>query len=187
MSYTKQEWIDGKTPLDASHFNHMEKGIEDAHTGIIRVESYIDDKPMINLRDLESGVYMLYGYFSPYANSDSTIAIDNELVHVARLNAGSHIMNISPLNAKLGFVEILVDDTAYGGHTFTRQSFDMLAINGLLDRVAALEAAAGINPGEQIRGTRPTVAPLCHLRQFGAFFMARWQRGLMHRFAKPAR
>lgn len=144
MAYERLSLSDGDV-FKAEHVAHLEKGIEDAHTGITRVESYIDGKPMVHLRDLESGVYMLYGYFSPYQNSDSTIAVDNELVHVARLDAGSHIMNISPLNAKLGFVEILVDEAGYNGHTFTRQSFDMLAINGLLDRVAALEAA--INPG----------------------------------------
>ena len=142
MAYEKLNLSNGDV-FNAEHLAHMEKGIEDAYTGIIRVESYVNDKPMVHLRDLESGVYMLYGYFSPYQNSDSTIAVDNELVHVARLNAGSHIMNISPLNAKIGFVEILVDETGYGGHTFTRQSFDMLAINGLLARVEALEAAAG--------------------------------------------
>lgn len=143
MAYTKQGFTDGQT-LTAAHLEAMEQGIIDATTGIIRVESYVDDKPMVHLRDLESGVYMLYGYFSPYQNSDSTIAVDNELVHVARLDAGSHIMSISPLNAKIGFVEILVDEAGYNGHTFTRQSFDMLAINGLLERVAALETA--INP-----------------------------------------
>ena len=142
MAYEKLNLSNGDV-LNAEHLAHMEKGIEDAYTGIIRVESYVNDKPMVHLRDLESGVYMLYGYFSPYQNSDSTIAVDNELVHVARLNAGSHIMSISPLNAKIGFVEILVDETGYGGHTFTRQSFDMLAINGLLARVEALETAAG--------------------------------------------
>ena len=142
MAYERLNLSNGNV-FNAEHLAHLEKGIEDAYTGIIRVESYINDKPMVHLRDLESGVYMLYGYFSPYQNSDSTIAVDNELVHVARLDAGSHIMSISPLNAKIGFVEILVDEAGYNGHTFTRQSFDMLAINGLLARVEALEAAAG--------------------------------------------
>lgn len=145
MAYKKLNLTDDSV-LTAAHLAHFEKGIEEAHTGIIRVESYVHDKPMVNLRDLESGVYMLYGYFSPYQDSDSTLPIDNELVHVARLSAGSHIMCISPLNAKLTFVEILVDETGYAGHTYTTQNFDMLAINGLLDRVSALEAA--INPAQ---------------------------------------
>lgn len=144
MPYIKQNFQtlqSREQPLRAEHLIKMEDGILEAYSGIQRVESYVNDKPMVNLRDLESGVYMLYGYFSPYQDSDSTIAVDNELVHVARLDAGSHIMSISPLNAKIGFVEILVDDAGYHGHTFTRQSFDMLAINGLLDRVAAMEGA----------------------------------------------
>lgn len=143
MAYTKQGFADGQT-LTAAHLKAMEQGIIDATTGIIRVESYVNDKPIVHLRDLESGVYMLYGYFSPYQNSDSTMPIDNELVHVAHVSAGSHLVCISPLNAKLTFIEILVDEAGYGGHTYTTQNFDMLAINGLLDRVAALEAA--INP-----------------------------------------
>lgn len=28
MAYVKQTWVDGTTPLDAAHLNHMEEGIE---------------------------------------------------------------------------------------------------------------------------------------------------------------
>lgn len=30
MAYEKQTWVDGETPLDAEHFNHIEQGIADA-------------------------------------------------------------------------------------------------------------------------------------------------------------
>ena len=144
MAYEKLNLPDDAI-LTAEHLAHFEKGIEEAHTGIIRVESAINGKPQVNLRDLESGTYYLYGYFSPYQDSHSSITCE-DLVHVAHRNAGSHLMCMSALNAKITFIEILVDENAEGGHTFTRQSFDMLAINGLLDRVAALETA--INPAQ---------------------------------------
>lgn len=143
MPYTKQDFLSmqrNEKPVCAEHLIKMEEGILEAYTGIIRVESAINDKPQVNLRDLESGTYVLYGYFSPYENSNSSIVCD-DLVHVAHKNGGSHLMCMSALNAKITFIEILVDDTVPDGFTFTRQSFDMLAINGLLERVAALEAA----------------------------------------------
>ena len=30
MAYAKQTWVDGVTPLDAEHLNHMEQGISTA-------------------------------------------------------------------------------------------------------------------------------------------------------------
>lgn len=141
MAYKRLNLSNGDV-LNAAHLAHLEQGIEDAHTGIIRVESAINDKPQVNLRDLESGTYYLYGYFSPYENSHSSIVCE-DLVHVAHRSAGSHLMCMSALNAKITFIEILVDENEADGFTFTRQSFDMLAINGLLARVEALEAAAG--------------------------------------------
>ena len=39
---------------------------------ITRVES-LDTQNLVNLRDLDSGQYIIYGYFSPYENSDISI------------------------------------------------------------------------------------------------------------------
>lgn len=33
MAYTKQTWVDGTTPIDAEHMNHIEDGIEAASSG----------------------------------------------------------------------------------------------------------------------------------------------------------
>ena len=33
MAYQKQTWVDGVTPLDAEHLNHMEQGISQLSTG----------------------------------------------------------------------------------------------------------------------------------------------------------
>lgn len=34
MDYKKQTWVDGETPLDAEHMNHIEDGITAAHEAI---------------------------------------------------------------------------------------------------------------------------------------------------------
>ena len=119
------------TPLTAEHLAHMEQGIFDADTGIRRIESLDTDNTdnLVQLRDLESGTYVLYGYFSPYPNSHMTIIIDNKLVHVARKNAGSHLFVFTPLNAKIDFLEILVDDTDETGFTYNKKTVDLLELD----------------------------------------------------------
>lgn len=140
MAYTKQGFADNVTVLTAAMLGKMEDGIIEADSGIRHIVSGIDGKEVANLRDLESGTYSLYGYFAPYQGSQETLQC-TELVHVAHLSAGSHIMCISPLNAKLTFIEILVDDSAPGGHTYTAQQYSMPTLYGLIERVEALEAA----------------------------------------------
>ena len=39
MAYTKKTWIKGSTPLSAENFNHMEQGIDDAHSSIAQLNS----------------------------------------------------------------------------------------------------------------------------------------------------
>lgn len=137
--YEKLNIRDGDI-LTAEHLAHIEQGIAGAYTGIQYVESAVNGKEKVDLRDLESGVYMIYGYFSPYKDSNISIGC-NDLIHVAHKDAGSHIMCISPLNAKITFFEILVDESNAKGFTYTRQSFDMLELHGLIARVEALEQA----------------------------------------------
>ena len=140
MVYERQGFADDMV-LTAAHLKAMENGIIGAYSGIQYIESAINGKEQVHLRDLESGVYRIYGYFSPYRDSNSSIACD-DLIHVARKDAGTHIMCISPLNAKITFFEILVDETQPGGHTHTRQNFSLWDLHGLLARVDALENGA---------------------------------------------
>jgi len=128
------------TILTAEHIAHLEAGIKSMYTGIKYVESAVNGKPKVDLRDLESGVYMIYGYFSPYKDSNISIGC-NDLVHVVRKDAGTHLMCISPLNCKLTFFEILVDETNEKGFTYTRQNVNVLDLHALIARVEALEAA----------------------------------------------
>lgn len=130
MAYEKLNLSDDDI-LTAEHLAHMEQGIFDADTGIRRIESLDTENPenLVQLRDLESGVYILYGYFSPFRDSHSTLIIDNKLVSVAHLAAGSHLFVFTPLNAKVDFLEILVDETQEGGHTFSRRVIELLELD----------------------------------------------------------
>lgn len=140
MAYEKLGLADGAT-LTAEHLAHMEEGIAGAYTGITRVES-LDKTNLVQLRDLTTGLYVLHGYFSPFANSNMSMSFDNTMVVVSRKTAGSHLMVFTGLNAKINFLEILVDSSNEKGFTYTRTDFNMLDMHALIARVEALEAAA---------------------------------------------
>lgn len=110
------------------------------------VES-LDTENLVQLRDLETGPKVLYGYFSPFAGSDTSMIFDNTIVIVSRKAAGSHLFVLTGLNSKINFLEILVDESAPGGHTYTRTDFNLLEMhNALLGsttaRVADVELLA---------------------------------------------
>lgn len=99
----------------------------DSETVIKRIES-LDQENMVNLRDIEDGMYILYGYFKPFSGSDSTLIIDNGFYMVTREDDGSHLLNISPLNFKMTCHEILVDDTAENGFTYNNTRINLLDV-----------------------------------------------------------
>lgn len=146
MAYEKLNLADGNI-LTAEHVAHMEQGISDADCGIRRIVNEDKDKRIV-LSDLETGVYMLYGYVEPFPNSSVTITLINRLVHVVRKTAGSHILCMSPLNAILDFYEVLVDDTTEKGFTYSRTQIDLLAMNTIRRTVYLT------NPGGEF-GTNP--------------------------------
>lgn len=125
----------------AAHLD--DEGMGGGSAGIKRVESLDTSSPdkLVQIRDLETGVYMLYGYFSPYAGSDMSMTFDNALASISRKDAGTHLMCFTALNCKVNFLEILVDESAPGGHTYTRTDIKLLDLNGLIARVEALEQA----------------------------------------------
>lgn len=110
---------------------------------IRRIESLNQEK-LVNFRDLDSGSYIIYGYFSPYPNSDIAISADNSLIHVIWKEAGSHVICLDPLNAKIVFFEMLVDETQEKGYQYTRTIIPLLDVYGLIARVEALESAIAI-------------------------------------------
>ena len=106
---------------------------------IQRIES-LDETNLVNLRDLESGSYVLYGYFTPYSGAPETFTIDNCFSAVVHLNAGSHVMVYNPRNFKLECYEVLEDETAPDGFTYTREIVSMMELTGLVERIEGLEA-----------------------------------------------
>ena len=107
-----------------------------------RIES-LDTDNMKYMRDIESGYYIMHGYFQPFPNSESTVILDTMCVSVARRNDGSHLMAFSPLNFKIFMYEVLVDDTAEDGFVFNSWQVKLWDIEPLPNKVAALETQVG--------------------------------------------
>lgn len=107
-----------------------------------RIES-LDTENMKYMRDIESGYYLMHGYFKPFPNSDSTVIIDTMCVSVARQDDGSHLMAFSPLNFKIRCYEILVDDTAEEGFVFNSWMIKLLDLEPLPQKVTDLETQVG--------------------------------------------
>ncbi len=102
------------------------------------VES-LDESNLTNLRDLETGTYVMYGYFRPYAGASTVLTFDNLQVNVVRKTAGTHVLVFSTLNSIVNFLEILVDDTASGGFTYNRTDISMMDLFGLIAKVGTLD------------------------------------------------
>lgn len=110
--------------------------------GIKRLES-LDTENMVSMRDIESGYYLMHGYFEPYPNSNTTVILDTMCVSVARVDEGSHLMAFSPLNFKIRCYEILVDNTVEDGFVFNSWRINLLDLEPLPAKVEALETQTG--------------------------------------------
>lgn len=78
---------------------------------IPRIES-LDDDNLVVLRDLESGTYVLYGRFKPFAGSDSAMTFSSGLlVNVLKRTAETHVQVFYPLNNCVQHLKIT--DTDY--------------------------------------------------------------------------
>lgn len=125
---------------------------------IQRIES--DSSNYVYLRDLASGLYVLYGYFRPFSGSGTRLVYDNVLASVAADDTGSHILTFDTVNSKVNFVEVLVDSTQTSGFSYTRTAISLLDLHGLLARAEALEgliSANGINLTDRTTGAAYTV------------------------------
>lgn len=88
---------------------------EAAQTGgvgaIPRIES-TDTENLVVLRDLESGTYLLYGRFKPFAGSDSAMTFSSGLlVNVLKRTSETHVQVFYPLNNCVQHLKIT--DTEY--------------------------------------------------------------------------
>ncbi len=135
---------------DDTHYPSA-KAVWDA-LGIRRLES-LDTENMKYMRDIESGYYLMHGYFEPYPNSDTTVILDTMCVSVVRVDEGSHLMAFSPLNFKIRCYEILVDDTVEDGFVFNSWVINLLELNELIDRVGTLEEQAKQDTGNALKAT----------------------------------
>lgn len=78
---------------------------------IPRIES-LDTENMVVLRDLESGTYVLYGRFKPFAGSDSAMTFSSSLlVNVLKRTAETHVQVFYPFNNCVQHLKIT--DTDY--------------------------------------------------------------------------
>lgn len=125
---------------DDTHYPSA-KAVYDA-LGIRRLES-LDTENKKSMRDIESGYYLMHGYFEPYPNSNTTVILDTMCVSVVRVDEGSQLMAFSPLNFKIRCYEILVDDTAEDGFVFNSWRINLLDLEPLPQKVADLETQTG--------------------------------------------
>lgn len=101
-------------------------------SGIPFVESTTDS--MVNIRDMESGTYVFYGRFKPFAGSTGTLTFSSKLlVNVIKRTADSQVMVFYPVNNCVQYLK--VTDDAY-----ERKN---VYLNDLMDTVEALETAVG--------------------------------------------
>lgn len=115
-------------------------GGEGGGSGPVQYVESLDESNLANLRDLTTGTYVLYGYFVPHAGSSDTMVCDNTLVSVAHLTAGSHVLVFNPLNCKVNFIEILVDESADSGFTYSVQIIDMRDLPALIEAVGSRDS-----------------------------------------------
>ncbi len=124
------------------------KNVETGSSGdclITRIES-MEETGIRNLRELDSGIYILYGYFNAYPGAASYMPFDNRFVTVEKQAAGSHLFVFQTLNAKVDFHEILVDESEIDGFTHTKTEIDLLSlqnnVNSSIIRVSEVNLLA---------------------------------------------
>lgn len=82
MAYVKQTWIDGQTPLDASHMNHIEDGVEQLSEEITELAKKIED-------DQHENAFTVRGAVVNVANAKKAPAIALESsIEVKQLGSG---------------------------------------------------------------------------------------------------
>ena len=143
MEYTRQNFKNGQV-LSAEHLEHIEDGIlslldaiteggtENVDSPIKYVES-TDEDNLLNLRDFESGTYVLYGKFHPFSGSTASITFGNALlVNIITKTTGTHVQVFYPVNNCVQFLEI-TDDSYERTNVYLN---DMLAGIGTLSNLA---------------------------------------------------
>lgn len=77
---------------------------------VTRIES-LDKSNMVNLRDLDSGAYVLYGYFRPYKGSTVTMAFGSNLsVSIVKKTSESYAQIFYPVNNCVQYLRMTDSD-----------------------------------------------------------------------------
>lgn len=98
---------------------------------IKRITSMDDENPVI-LRSLDSGAYLLHGWFKPYAGSDITSAAQTPIIAIVTTSSDtSYIQLFFPYDNMVQYFEIT--DNSYKDSS--------ISFNDLLSRIEALENA----------------------------------------------
>lgn len=204
MEYTKQNFIDGQI-LNAEQLNHIEEGIlalvdavkaleNSGSTGTtsspIKYVESTDTSNLLNLRDFESGTYVLYGKFHPFSGSTASISFSNALlVNIITKTAGTHVQVFYPVNNCVQFLSITDDSyertniylndllTAVGtlsNLTTTDKTSLVSAINELktyVDDTVSLEYAQSIfaPAGYGLGGRAVSIDSLNNAKEFGLY------------------
>lgn len=111
-----------------------------ANKPIQYIESPDSANPVF-VRDLDSGLYIFYGKFRPFNGSSTGLNFsDRMLVNIVKKTAGSHVQIFYPVNNVVQFLTIMADESAAGGHTYTRTDLKLNDLYALLDKVGNLSA-----------------------------------------------
>lgn len=132
-----------------SALNELSAGAGSGSGPIQRIES-LDESNLLNLRDLETGSYVLYGYFRPFPGASNYLPFDNLLVNVYHVDEGSHLFEFSTANSEVNFIEILVDASAEGGFTYSRTAINMLELSGLIAKLGNLNELTTTEKGSVV-------------------------------------
>lgn len=110
--------------LEINGFNFTVNDPDAVHEQTVPLITSGDDGEYVNLRDLESGTYVLYGKFHAYAGHTSTLYFTSKLmVNVSRSSSKSSIQIFYPGYNRVQYVEVTDD-------AFTRTNIDLSKLQG---------------------------------------------------------
>jgi len=125
MAYTKKTWVKGSTPLSAENFNHMEQGIDDAHSSIAQLNSdKVDKTDKANVKwiinEINTSAKIIFSNCSEitkkvdklacllFGNSNGTTVLSVIRVHFSE----GHVDEVVPIN--LGNLNLTTSLEWYG-------------------------------------------------------------------------
>lgn len=129
MAYEKLNLKNDDT-LDETHIAHMEEGIASA-SGVTRIEN-TDSENKIPLRSLESGMYILYGYFTAFEGSTAAFTFSADMIAaVLKQSSISYVQVFYPKGNAIQYLEISDED-------YSRQDFKGVNAESIANKVTEI-------------------------------------------------